>query len=83
MKRSTQVISDNQWLVFKDKRFKFGLLDFNRINNSNILRTADGRWGKFSKIVWNLHNDLAEDVTYRIKQKYTNNYTLTTTTDGG
>jgi len=77
------LISDNQWLVFKNKKFKFGIADWLQINNNNVLRTADGRYGKFEKIVWNLHNDIAEDVTYRIKEKYTNNYNLKTTSDGG
>lgn len=79
----TNLIAENQWLTFKDKKFKFSLAHFNQINNSNILRTADGRFGKFEKIVWNLHNDIAEDVEYRIKHKYTNNYNLKITTDGG
>jgi len=79
----TAVIDTNQWLVFKDKKFKFTMSDFLQVNNNNILKTPDGRFGKFQKIVWNLHNDLAEDVTYRIKEKYTNNYNLKITTDGG
>lgn len=77
------LIADNQWLVYKNKKFKFGIKDWLQINDNNVLITADLRNGKFEKIIWDLHNDIAEDVTYRIKEKYTNNYTLKITTDGG
>ena len=79
----TGIINDNQWLIFKDKKFKFGKSDWNAVSNNNVLVTSDGKIGKFEKIIWDLHNDIATDVTYRIKQKYTNNYTLKTSTDGG
>ena len=79
----TNLINENQWLVFKNKKFKFGIREWLQINNNNVLRTADGRYGKFEKIVWDLHNDMAIDVTYRVKHKYTNNYNLKITTDGG
>lgn len=79
----TALIDYNQWLTFEGKTFKFSMADFMRVNYKNILTTADGRPGKFQKLMWELFNDLATDVDYRIKYKYTNNYNLRITTDGG
>ncbi len=79
----TELIAENQWLIYENKTFKFSLADFIRINQSNILTTADGRRGKFGKIVWRPYDDLVHKVEYRIKQKYTNNYTIKITTDNG
>lgn len=75
-------IDNNQWLTFKNKKIRFGIQDFLQVNNNNVFITADGRYGKFEKILWDLHNDTAT-VDYRIKEKYTNNYTTKVTTDGG
>lgn len=79
----TNVIDFNQWLVYKDKTFKFTMKDFIRVNNKNILTTADGRSGKFQELMWVLSKDLAESVHYRVKQKWTNNYQITVTEDVG
>lgn len=80
---SNELIDKNQWLTFKDKTFKMVISDFNQINDSNIFVTADGKEGKFESLVWDLYNDKAINVNYRIKDRYTNNYTITQTTDGG
>lgn len=79
----TNGIAENQWLTFKNKTFKFGVQDFIQVNDSNILVTPDGLAGKFQKLIWTLYNDKIEDVDYRLKYKYTTNYNLKITTDGG
>jgi len=76
-------LGENQYLIFKDKTFKMSMADYLQINNNNVFVTADGKWGKFDKIMWDLHNDKAIGVDYRIKEKYTNNFTTTITDDGG
>lgn len=77
------LIDNNQYLLFKNKTFKLGLKDFNRISNNNVFKAPNGKWGKFDKLVWDIYNDRAIDVDYRIKEKYTNNFTTKITTDGG
>lgn len=80
---SQELIENNQWLVFKDKTFKMLMQDFNQINYNNIFTTADGKLGKFDSLVWDIYNDKAISVNYRIKEKYTTNYKTTYTQDGG
>lgn len=80
---SQELIDNNQWLVFKDKTFKMLMQDFNQINYNNIFTTADGKLGKFDSLVWDIYNDKAISVNYRIKEKYTTNYTTTYKSDGG
>lgn len=80
---SQNLINNNQWLIFQDKKFKMELNDYLQINQNNIFVTPDGRKGKFSKLTWDLHNDEAIDVEYRIQEKYTNNYQITYSTDAG
>lgn len=79
----TALIDFNQWLTFDKKTFKFGMQDFVRVNYKNILIAPNGQPGKFQKMMWELFNDIASDVDYRIKHKFTNNYNLIITTDGG
>ncbi len=78
----TELINENQWLVFKNKKIRFTERDFVQVNNNNTFVTADGRKGKFDRVLWDMHNDTAE-CDYRIKEKYTNNYKLTISSDGG
>jgi hypothetical protein len=80
---SEDLIDKNQWLVYKDKTFAMRMADFNQINYNNIFTTPDGQTGKFESLIWDIHNDKAISVNYRIKHKYTNNYTTTITTDHG
>lgn len=80
---SQNLISNNQYLLFKNKTFKLGLKDFNRISNNNVFKAPNGKWGKFDRLIWDIYNDRAIDVDYRIKEKYTNNYSIKISTDGG
>jgi len=74
---------NNQWLTFKNKKFKMSIKDWHLIRNNNVLTTADGRLGKFDEIMWELHNDIATGVIYRIKENWTNNLTTIITQDNG
>lgn len=80
---SQNLISNNQYLLFKNKTFKLGLKDFNRISNNNVFKAPNGKWGKFDRLIWDIYNDRAIDVDYRIKEKYTNNYSIKISADGG
>lgn len=77
------MLDHNQYITYRDKRFKMSVSDYLQIAENNILRTPDGRVGKFEKIIYDLHNDQAISVDYRVKQRYTNNFTTTISTDGG
>ena len=61
---------------------KMCLGDYLKILNNNIFTTADNRIGKFEKIVWNVYNNEAESMDYRIKQDYCFNMIETITVDG-
>jgi hypothetical protein len=76
-------IDYNQWLIFKDKIIKFGLQDFLQVYLNNVFITADGQYGKFDKLVWEIQKDEATGVDYRIKKQWTNNYLTTVSTDNG
>lgn len=80
---SQNLISNNQYFLFKNKTFKLWLKDFNRISNNNVFKAPNGKWGKFDRLIWYIYNDRAIDVDYRIKEKYTNNYSIKISTDGG
>lgn len=73
---------NNQWLIFKNKKIRFGMKEWNQVLNSNILVTADGKKGKFERIVWDIHNDQAE-VDYRIREDWTHNLTCKISQDNG
>ena len=72
----------NQWIIYRNKKMKMCLGDYLKILNNNIFTTADNRIGKFEKIVWNVYNNEAESMDYRIKQDYCFNMIETITVDG-
>lgn len=67
--------------IFQDKKFKFCCDDYNKVKNMNVITTPDGRYGKFTKLKWDLHTDEAT-ADYIIFTTETNNLTETTTVDG-
>lgn len=77
------MISHNQWLIFDNKTFKFSMRDFVKVSEKNVLIAPTGEEGKFQQLMWKLHDDLVDDVDYRVKHKYTNNYQITVSTDVG
>lgn len=62
----------NQWLTFFNHRSKFCCEDFLFISRSNILRTPDSppKNGKFTAMLWNLKEEVAENTEYRINEDY-------------
>lgn len=72
----------NQWLTYARKTFPIGSKNFITIINNNIFTTADGKFGKFDKLLWVPADDEAQDVEYKINQKYTNNLVETISIDG-
>lgn len=80
---SFNLIDKNQWLIFKNKKIRFGIQDWLQIGVNNVFKTADGRFGKFDKLVWEIHKDEASDIEYRIKKDYTLNYKIIYSTDNG
>jgi hypothetical protein len=74
----------NQYLTFFNKKSKFCCDDFSQILNSNILSTPDSppKIGKFTKMIWNLNDEIAEDTDYRINQIYINGLVETIKIDG-
>ena len=79
---SMNLMDNNQYLLYKNKRIKFSIKDWIALTNNNVIKTSDGRFGKMDKILWDIHNDYA-DIDYRIHEKFTNNYNITISTDGG
>ena len=74
----------NQWLLYKSKEIPFCLSDFKQIINNNIFKTADKvpLYGKFEKFQWDVYNEKATNVEYRVNKQYTNNYNESITVDG-
>jgi len=73
----------NQQLTFREKRLPFCCAEYLKVLNNNILKDALGRNGKFIRMLWDLHNDQALNVEYRIYSNFTNNLTEKITIDGG
>lgn len=73
---------NNQWLTYRGKRFPMASKDFNTILNNNVLITADNKIGKFEKLLWHLDEDEAQEVDYRINQKYNDNLIQSISIDG-
>lgn len=72
----------NQALVYTNKEFKFCCDDFLTVINNNIVRDANGVFGKMIRLVWDLHNERAINVDYKIFTNFTNNLTEKIIIDG-
>jgi len=72
----------NQYLTYNNKTFPFCCEDFLQVLNNNILLTPTGEYGKITKLIWNLEDEKAEQVDYRINTNFTNNLTETVIVDG-
>ena len=79
---SLNFIDKDQWLVYDNKKIRFSEKDFVQVSNNNVFLLPDGQRAKFTRVLWDMHNDTAE-VDFRINKKFTNNYNLKITTDGG
>lgn len=78
----TNLIDFNQWKIYNKKKFRFTEHDFLVIQDKNVLTVPGGRAGKFQRVLWQIHRDYI-DCDFRIHDKFTNNYNLKITTDGG
>lgn len=76
------LIPYNQYLTYTGKKFPFCCDDFAQVLNTNRLQLSDGRRGKFTKMLWHLENEQVENADYRIKQNFTNNYSVHISIDG-
>jgi hypothetical protein len=63
----------NQQLTYREKRLPFCCSDYSTVLGKNVLKDALGRSGKFERMLWDLHNDQALNVEYRIYTNFTNN----------
>jgi len=72
----------NQWLIYKGKRFPMTSKDFLTILGNNVFITADGKFGKFDKLLWKIFRDEAQNVDYRVNAQYTNNLYEILSVDG-
>ncbi len=72
----------NQYLTYSNRKFPFCCKDFLQILNNNIIQLPSGKLGKITKLIWNLEQEIAEQVDYRINSNFTNNYSETVIIDG-
>jgi hypothetical protein len=72
----------NQQLTFREKRLSFCCTDYQTILNRNVLTDALGKKGKFQQMLWDIFNDQALNVEYRIYSNFTNNLTEKIVVDG-
>lgn len=63
----------NQWLIYTDKEIPFCCEDYEAVLKNNFIKTFDQKIAKVKSIVWNPYKSLAR-ITYRVKEKYTNNF---------
>ncbi|MFI5404924.1 MAG: hypothetical protein ACHQ1D_00275 [Nitrososphaerales archaeon] len=71
----------NQWLIYENKEIPLCCNDFVSINNNNFVRTIDQKDAKIMSLVWNPYKEMAR-ITYRVKEKYTDNLTNSYIIDG-
>lgn len=72
----------NQYWTYTNKKFKFCCADFQQVVNNNIFQTPTGEIGKFTKLIYHLETETAENVDYRIQKNFTNNLTEQVWFDG-
>lgn len=72
----------NQYWTYTNKKFKFCCADFQQVLNNNIFQTPTGELGKFTKLIYHLETETAENVDYRIQKNFTNNLTEQVWIDG-
>lgn len=72
----------NQWITYSGKKIPFCCKDFKTILGNNIFITTQGRQGKFTKLIWNLEDEIGEAIDYRINENFTNNYEESLSIDG-
>ena len=71
----------NQWLTYADKEIPFCCGDYQSVLNNNFVKTFDQKTAKIKSLVWKPERGTA-NITYRVKQQYTNNLTQKYIIDG-
>ena len=72
----------NQQLIYKNNTFKFCCDDYTRVLNNNVCFDPLNRVAKITEFVWDLKNEQATDVEYRVFTNFTNNLKETIVIDG-
>ncbi|MBU3681641.1 MAG: hypothetical protein FGM16_06855 [Flavobacterium sp.] len=72
----------NQQLIYKNNTFKFCCDDYVKIINNNVVFDPLNRVAKITEFVWDLKNEQAVDVEYRVFTNFTNNLKETIVIDG-
>lgn len=62
----------NQWRIYENNKFRLCCEDAFRIKDSNLFQTFDNKIGKFVRLEWWLKGEIAENVEYRVNEKWTN-----------
>ncbi len=62
--------------VYENVKIPFSFLDYLKTNKSSYFKTSDGKDGQFLKLNWKMSDDYAI-VSYKIFEKYTDNFTET------
>lgn len=70
----------NQYLTYKDREIPLCCRDFDTLSKNNVVM-QNNKFGLINTLAWNPHMETAK-ISYRIKQKWTNNLTQTIIIDG-
>ena len=65
----------NQYKIYTLQDIPFCIDDYNKIKNNPIIKDYDGKQGEMISVKWNVYQQKAE-ITFKIKEKYTNNIKL-------
>lgn len=71
----------NQWYTYENKEIPLCCSDFKKLLNNNYFKTYNQKQAKLVSLVWNGYKEKAK-ITYRVKEKYTNNLSNTYIIDG-
>lgn len=64
------IAKNNQHLFYANNRFSFCCKEYNALLNSNYFKTPDGKDGYIVSLNWNLQEEQATDVVYKINTKF-------------
>jgi len=72
----------NQQLIYKNNTFKFCCDDYVKVINNNVVYDPLNRLVKITEFNWDIANEQATDVEYRLYTNFTNNLKETIVIDG-
>jgi hypothetical protein len=73
----------NQWTTFEDHEFPFCADRYNVVKDNNVFTTPDNKFGLIETAKWDIGNEKAINVNYRINEDFTKNLKETIIVDGG